>query len=305
MCIRDRVNRALGGLLERALSVGVDPVTDAARHVRLPGSLNTKSERTVGWWPQMLVDGSGVAVYTLAELAETMRLQDAPRKLVAKREPTSAKHPKKARGWAARCHNYLEDFEALMRLRNGGFDKGMRECAALLYGYILKLNGYAIEDAMLEVSIMAARCRPPLPQDSVRKQVKSAYSRRWAFNAYSHDRIARDLAITELEALGLKHFPAAPQYREATPVPTTTPQRTAEVRQQRDEALLRIVDERGIAPSNREMAAILQAHGFQISAAGVSLDYKRLGVKTARNLQHERAEARRRESRIQLRIPMN
>lgn len=301
-----RVNRALGGLIERALSVGVDPVTDAARHVRLPGSLNTKSERTVGWWPQMLVDGSGVPVYELTELAASMRLQDAPRKLVAKREATSGKHPKRARGWAARCHNYLEDFTALMRLRNGGFDKGMRECAALLYAYILKLNGYAIEDAMLQVSIMAARCRPPLPQDSVRKQVKSAYSRRWAFNAFSHDRIARDLAITELEKLGLKHFPVAPQYRAATPVPTTTPQRTAEVRQQRDEALMRIVDERGgIAPSNREMAAILQAHGFQIGAAAVSMDYKRLGVKTARNLQHERAEARRRGNRIQLCIPMN
>jgi hypothetical protein len=97
---------------------------DAARHLRIAGSINTGSETTVEWWIQG-ANHSGY-IHSLPELAKLFRATPTRRhhgELVAHT-------PAKRRGWVALNSRRLRDFNTLRALR-GGFSEGCRNNAAI------------------------------------------------------------------------------------------------------------------------------------------------------------------------------
>jgi hypothetical protein len=101
-------SRIQNAIIERLLPLGADMAArDAARHLRIPGSLNSGAEKTVEWWIQG--EGNSGYVYTLPELAKLFKAIPTRRhhgELVAH-------NPAKRRGWVALNARRLRDFNAL------------------------------------------------------------------------------------------------------------------------------------------------------------------------------------------------
>jgi hypothetical protein len=116
---------------------------DAARHLRIPGSLNTGSETNVEWWIQG-ANESGY-VYTLPQLAKLFKAIPTKRH----HGEVVAHNPAKRRGWVELNAKRLRDFNMLRALR-GGFSEGSLPSAAKTWNLVQALTSAA--------SGKAARC---------------------------------------------------------------------------------------------------------------------------------------------------
>jgi hypothetical protein len=158
--------RIQNAIIELLLPLGADMAArDAARHLRIPGSLNTTSETNVEWWVQGC-NQSGY-VYSLPQLVKLFKAIPSRRhhgELVAH-------NLAKRRGWVALNARRLRDFNVLRSLRGGGFSEGCRNNAAKVYAWLLRCNALGSADVYGMVSAMAGQCHPPLPVSSVKDAV--------------------------------------------------------------------------------------------------------------------------------------
>jgi hypothetical protein len=276
-----KINRALG---ERLRHLGADKAaTDAARYIRVPGSLHMETENDVRWWIQG--NGESSYSYTLKQLAEFLSIKICKR-LPAEERALAECAGRPPRGNRARGHlkakqNKLAVFDTLISLRAGGFQQGQRNNAAWMYAMVLRQNGVQRCDAYLKIQEIASNCTPPLSTAECAAAMKTGYKP--AMRRLSYHRMADVLQVTPHEAeiiaqaIG-KPFPPSATYGEW--VPSTTIQghhKRGSARQTRREAISAIVGEIAELPSLREMQHFLFERGIEASHVTIRTDYRILG----------------------------
>jgi hypothetical protein len=287
-----KIQKAIG---EKLSILGADlQAQDAARHIRVPGSLHTGSEKYVRWWIQGM--GTSGFTYELAELAQFFSVQVRKLNPQIRRvfnEAGKEKNRSKRKGWEALNARRLRDFVDLKAMRGGGFNRGCRNRAAMLYAWLLRCNGWTRSDATHEVIMMSAECHPPLTASQCRDAVKTGFGR--TIRKVTDQSIADWLTVTPAESASLEKTPSAsrfgtPKQVRAKPVRGTAPK-------QRHLAILEIVNEMdGKVPPCRQMVGLLAERGIYAGHVSIAADYRRLQLKTERIHQKEaKSDAARRQ----------
>ena len=265
-------SRIQAAIVERLLPLGADMAArDAARHLRIPGSLNSGSETNVEWWTHG-ANESGY-IYTLPQLAKLFRA------ILTKRHHREiiAHNPAKRRGWVALNAKRLRNFNALRALR-GGFSDGCRNNAAKIYAWLLRANGVPRSDVLGLLTDMGEQCRPRLSK----AEIKNA----WKYNKIRRMKdqtIADWLDVTQAEAEMMEGLPPARRFNCCVDPPAPMPRELQrQVVQDRRAAIQAIIAEVGRVPPVRKMARLLSNKGFRCNHQTAFKDYKALGIKWER-----------------------
>ena len=268
----DLYGRIQQAIIERLLPLGADlAARDACRHIRLPGSLHSESEKTVEWWIQG-ANESGY-VYTLNELAERLRATPVHRH----GREIIAHNPAKRRGWVALNARRLRDFNTLRALR-AGFSEGCRNNAAKIYCWLLRANGM-VYDAYGLTDYMGKECHPSLSKS----EVKAAFQYSKKMRRMKDQTISDWLNVTAAESELLEGFPPAGRLPLAPArVPIASIRQTVAARRAAIQAILAEV---GYVPTVRAMSGLIQAKGFRGNPRTVLTDYKSLGVMSDRTME--------------------
>lgn len=288
---RDLYFRIQASIVERLSALGCDPsAKDAARYMRVPGSLHTRSERQVEWWLQG--QQGKVYSYTLEDLALAFDVSlDPPKRIVSKAfENGELKQPNKRKGWEALNHRRLRDFQALRGMRQR-FYEGNRNHAALIYAWLLRRTGLPRSVVEMEVEHLASECSPRLTSRESRGAVNSAFKRgKGALTRFREQTISDWLDVKPNEAEFLEGFPPASRFglRRLKPSPTPPDGKPAAHRRQ---LLQEIIGTLGYIPSYRTLAAKLSDAGHPISHVQVLSDCRQMGLESERS---KRARERRR-----------
>ncbi len=285
-----RLQRAI---CTRLNALGSDPCArDAARYLRVPGSLHTGSEQYAQWW----IQGDGPRAYSYS-LAELSRLFDVVPPIRHYREvvaisPTKSEAAR--RGWVALNARRLAEFNLIREFR-GGFSKGRRNHAALIYAWVLRCNNVPRHEASACLRKMALECRPGLALYEWNGAIKTAYG--WKRVKMLDQTIADQLGVTpeEVEALGLRLPPAGG--RQGPPLPEPSEVRAKSI-QDRRAAITQIIAELGWIPPTRDMGRRLIEAGFRGNHRTVQMDYAALKVESGRT-RAERAEVERKYAESQ------
>lgn len=275
-------------IFSRLSTLGADPVAkDAARYCRVPGSLHTGSEQYAQWW----IQGEGPAAYSysLPQLCQLFGVE-APVRHAKERAaidcPDKEKH---RRGWKALNARRLSQF-SLLRSMRGGFSQGTRNSAAMIYAWLLRVNGVPRHDAAVEVNIMGSECRPPLTPAECRGAVKTGFGPRMA--RMLDQTISDRLEVTVNEAVTIECLPASKFIVDAPAAPTVPAASEIQARTilERREAITRIIAELGTIPPLREMGRRLIVAGFSGSPRTIFLDYQALRIESNRTRASREAE---------------
>lgn len=262
-------SRIQAAIIERLLPLGADMAArDAARHLRVPGSLNTGSETNVEWWIQG-ANESGY-VYTLPQLATLFKAISTRRhhgELVAH-------NPAKRRGWVALNARRLRDFNTLRAMR-GGFSQGCRNNAAKVYAWLLRANAIPKADVLGLVTVMGEQCRPRL----TRAEIKDAW-RYTRLHWMKDQTISNWLNVTAAESEALEGLPPA----GTTAQPARIITKASKVSDRRA-AVQAVISQFGRVPPVREMGTILKAKGYAGNHQTVYADYMAIGIKWERTKQ--------------------
>lgn len=290
----------LFGRLETAIGrtfahLGADSkAKDAARIVRLAGSVNSKVGERVFWLPQF-VNGR-MAFYTLDDLALAFNVTvpapirqaltpavladtTSPAPTVTtwrwrERDPSRPVDPRRQAAARARIRAYwqhaLADFLTLRRLRGERFP-GCRQNAAFVFALLLRRNGVA--PAVVYDEVLKFAHETGLTADE-RGAAEHAIrqSERYAAGCPSFRYFADQLNVTRDESVHLAKFPPA----------HTQPPAPAVVRHQRTTAarraeLKRFVESCAFIPTLDAATAHLTAAGFPVSRVTVHADFRREG----------------------------
>lgn len=178
------VNRGLHERLAGLLPVD-RPAHDAARVLRTPGSINSKSGETVNYTALLVRNSRNPSgTYTLGELADAvgvpyLTLEDEDRKAIGYKAPRS-RNPNNRKGYRALAQYLASDIEAIFQFRP--WETGSRRRKLSIYAALLKQAGKSHDVAMLSCSELANNCSPrypdlPMgaPSPSVREIVTAAY----------------------------------------------------------------------------------------------------------------------------------
>ena len=268
-------------------------VQSPVRYVRLPGSLNTKSETEISWQVQT-DDQCSMPRYSLRELWKATAKHYSPPIASAPvddaqpwsyRERSSGRNGKRAlrdRRW--------RDFEKLHAIR-GEFSKGCRNSAIFYQSLLLRDHGEPISAALAKAHALNNGCGRPLRSSEMKASVCSAYKRngsKWQYWHWTDRKFADDMRITPAEAEHLECKTVATKYQK-TPPPCKY-QRPAISRKQqetsrignRQQAILEIVERRaGDVPASREMATLLAKQGINTSHMTIARDYQMLSLSSS------------------------
>jgi hypothetical protein len=215
-------------LHRRLAHLGADSnASNAVRYIRIPGSLNTKSETLVAWEVQV-DDACHVPRYRLSELQEWLGI--AHTATPESKEPgphtpgdATVKAKRGRPGWEALRTRRFKDFLALWQMR-GSFRRGChRNNAVFYYSLLLAQHGIPIQKALAAAEQLNASCRPPLEQSTIRFSVKSAYSHK--YKKWYDQTIADWLDITPEEASKLQCKATATRFHVEADVPEPKPKR--------------------------------------------------------------------------------
>jgi len=203
-------NRALVQRLQD-FHLPADPkAIDAARVLRVPGSIHRKAMRRVGYVIQLDEHGKGFT-YTLPELAAALDLNsiscdlpDQARRLARpatyRRAKEKGKAPLRSHGVTALNSQRAQDLLTLSTWRGGFLKRGAkypdgstspgRKWALSLYANFLRGSGVDQAEALAAVLSMASTMRPPYPSDTpdqdppietiVAAEYAEAKRRRWS-----------------------------------------------------------------------------------------------------------------------------
>jgi hypothetical protein len=269
-----RINVALA---TRLRAIGGDPAAvDAARMVRVPGSINTTAKTRVEIMPFHVQDDAGhysVARYTLGGLAEAIGLdlshqRGRPPEDVG-REVSESKRARALAGMQAR---HRKPYNALCRLEElrGGFTKNRHYCLFFL-ALCGVLSGVPDEELTATVTGIGRRMagyKADLFDSDIRSQLRSARRKaRDTKRGLPYAKLIEEFSISadEQAAIGLtRRYRAPKRARQA----------------QTDAAIIRIITtQRGNVPSFREMSQLLAAgEGITLSHMGVKGSYRRLSL---------------------------
>ncbi len=264
-------------LCGRFIDIGADSKSlDPVRVTRIPGSINSKTNRYVEYYKQ--VDSSGRSfLYNLYQMEDMLGfknsrststdsgLKPSPKKRMQRKATVPPQTYKQKR---------VDDLRTLEKLR-GGFQDGCRNNALLTYIFCLKNNGANEEFLQNEAKRMADNCHPPLKEAEIGGDLKSA--RQWS--KLKDSTIAGWLEISIKEASNLKQLKSADYYREKEKTPSVNPQIAIK---QRHNRIRKIVHEKSILPAVREMESMLKPYGIHASHMTIQRDYKALNIDSGR-----------------------
>jgi len=278
-----KINRALNELL-RTRKLPADPAAiDAARVLRVHGSIHRATNKRVAYWLRADERGKGF-VYTLPELSAFLKLPDpggelpaGTRALARPAQYRKVKHlgsaPLRSNGAKALNALRAQDLRTIEQWRGGFLKRGMkhpdghtspgRKRLLTLYANFLRGSG-ANQPATLEaLRAMAANMKPPYPSDSpgddpIESLVTAEYSTR-ARRRWSNAKLLPLLGITadlarELDLKTIRPKEVASESDLARPT-------HAELMEQRREFARQYVERYGL-PTGRALAHIYKAHGF-------------------------------------------
>jgi hypothetical protein len=266
-------------------SVGADPgAVDAARIVRIPGSINSKNGAPV----KVLWPATGAPVfYTLRRLVALLGLKPPAQstldwalinratKALLRRTSKGSSQSTKVNPWTKVNRQRLLQFQELWKLRNG-FSAGLRAYAALIYARLLTTCGASPTKVRADVTLLGQHCKPPLTPAEINGAVKSGTQRR--SNSIANATISSWLQITWNEHIALKSTfgryawkPAAGQQ-----IPLTKAQ-------SRRQMIQRIVKKHGML-SVRNMAGLLSKTLHAVSPTQVAKDYRALKLTRAQGM---------------------
>jgi hypothetical protein len=259
------------------VDIGCDPLgTDAARHIRMDGSLNTKSEELVRWW--MWGRGNSAVSYTLKDLATFFQIptEKPVPVLIDVTGGEDKRYPKRARGHKAAGQTKVKVIELLFTTRNG-FTKGHRNRALFLYAMALRGAHVSEQGARLKVLALSTECRPTIRPGEANDVVHSAFNQKKS--RLSYQTIADDLTVTaeeakELSTLTKKPFPAASHFPQSAFASKTMG------RQATRRAAIQEIIQGGLVPSYREMQELLAAESIECSYVTVKSDYAALEIES-------------------------
>ena len=275
-------------IIERLRHVGCDPqASDAARHIRIHGSLHTGSESIVQWLLQRGNAGRPYA-YTLEELAVFFEVATKPPRragLPADQVGERKIVPKRRNGSIQRNKNTLAAFIALMERRGGGFDKGCRNRAAYLFALLLKKNGFPMPEALDRVTEMGRRCRPALLPNECQSTVKSVFKKKYWVPGFAKMADLFDITPEEADIMSRYTRTRSPHATGfgANPESPRKVSRREQLQRTRWAEIRRIIDEVGHVPSTRKMQICLTRAGFDVSHVTISSDYAALGFQGLRS----------------------
>lgn len=268
------VNSALGERI-RAVSAGLNVdrgSIDAARLMRVPGSVNTKAGLNVIFSFHAAPERPGGLVYTLNELAQWVGLsteRPIPRERII---PHPDRPNRPARAWAQRRVNELE---RLIQHRSP-ITEGERHEVIFNAVRVLRGAGYSPGDALAYIlDLSRNHCSPPYPDNEARHQVKSVYEVRTKKYWIANTTLARSLNVTpaEIQTLGLESI--TPDYVSGRRYSTAPAKKAARLEFIRGLNL-------ATAPgwSNATVRAQLDAAGLKCSHGTVVSLLRELGIQT-------------------------
>lgn len=285
-------SRAKHYLLQRAIAdrlveLGVDAAAhDLARSTRVPGSVNSKTNRPVRW--NISAEGDRLLGFTLNELAEQLGVNLAPvddpppprpkPDLVLRANVNPVFSAAGKRGWRVTWTNLLNDLELLRRLR-GGFQIGTRNHAALLHAICWRRLGFNDLDIAARLEVLNRSMTPPLYPSELRDALATARrpGPRGKANrpiGLRYASVATRLRVTREEANLLNHLPPARGRRKA-------PQTRADQIAERRDIVLDLCREGGSVPTVRAIAARLRDMGLHASLRTIVLDLDAIGPSLA------------------------
>lgn len=168
-----QLNKALQA---RLAGLAPDPIAfDAARVLRVPNSIHSKTGHRVRYWAQY-DENMGMPIYTMKELSGLLGVPLAhDEKIIdqkrlygrSTREPGTA--PKKAGNRAAMLKMRLKDYFTIEQIHMGRrghtWTQGHRRRALSYMALFLLNNGYSRTDAIKAVNRSAENCLPQYPSD--------------------------------------------------------------------------------------------------------------------------------------------
>lgn len=240
--IAESVNRAI---FKKFAHLWADPrVTDCARVMRVPGSLNSAAGRRVTFF--RLADRT----YSLPELANAFGLKADKTDLRPERR-NEPRNQRRVQAGLQRWRLPLQGFRDLWKLR-GRFSRGTRHCAVYYYAMLLRKVRTAEPQIVAECRKLGASCSPALEWTEIERCINSSEAIR---SRVSNATLARSLKISPAEKSALTNW-----FR-VKPVRQTRAQRSARISAQiarRRASLAQIRDSAGPAYSLREMERELQ-----------------------------------------------
>jgi hypothetical protein len=302
------INRALNERL-RTHQLPADPAAiDAARVLRVPGSIHRKAQRSVYYVIQLDIHGKGF-VYTLPELADFLHLPaldgELPEKTRALAKPSKYRRVKekgKAPGRAAGAKSLnakrAQDLLLIQAWRGGFIKRGMkypdghnscgRRFMLTLYANFLRGSGENQETAAQALHSMAENMRPPYPSDPlpddqpIEEIIQAEYSTK-SRRRYANKTLCKLLGITETAILenelnNLQTIMPESMERERA---QALPSQSDLIQERRDFALW-YIQKNGII-SARKLADIYKLHRFPgANHETANQDLNALGFKQVR-----------------------
>jgi hypothetical protein len=249
-------------LIERFSALGADrKVKDAARIMRVPASVNSKSGSTVQFYRWL--DAPRLA---LTEFSKHLGIRPRPTSLAFHPDGDAAASMRGRQGAAARWRRALAMFDQLAKIR-GEFRQGDRRHAVLIYAQLLRRNHF--DNSEILRRCLELRLSPPLPKPQIESRVKEALaivSRRSYKSSLSYCGMAKFLQVTEQERSRLGDW--------LDPKPTRNDKKTKQQTMVESELTsLGCRHDRSHWPSTRRMADRLAQQGVSVSHCTVSRIY--------------------------------
>ena len=289
-------NRVQRAIFDRLAGLCADADSLDVVHVcRIPGSMNTRAGRRVGY--VALLDTNGkVPAYTQREMCGflSIPLRTLPDEIraICSPEEEEARRLRAMPGSIGRYRLALAQFDAIRAMR-GGFREGTRWRACRALAMFLtrsrRQHGMTDEAMRAEVLQVASECRTadgnaslPLPEDE-------------AIDAWNKGRvrgpgnprnvvIAAWLDVTPDESAQLPSWPAAPRFGDVPADPP--PPGRAELRERRRELIRLCVTGRRTFPTLVQLAAALEPYGVTASPLTLLRDLAALGLDNPRGRAH-------------------
>ncbi|MGC2110249.1 MAG: hypothetical protein WA655_12080 [Candidatus Korobacteraceae bacterium] len=278
----EKVNRAMAAWLA---DLGADAsVHDAARVIRLPFSINSRTGRPVIYHLQQGPSGQ-IPTSTLTGLSSYFRLdrrvasifpanrafQQAARNSHGSRQTISTLNPKRSewgrQGQRRRFQKELAGLRNLERLRRG-FCEGERSNAVFIQSLLLRFLRHAQAQVETQALILGSRCRPPLPQQKCLAMAAAPHTAKYTRFPWTRRKILRELGVTPGELHQI------PQWKvKQKRCPANSEKRT----RNRRELVLRAAQENGPL-SLSQMQSHLWAAGYSVSRETINRDYAALGI---------------------------
>jgi hypothetical protein len=277
----ERINKAL---IEQLLRVAPDrSAYDAARILRIPGSIHSKAKKTVSYQMPLYEDGKP-KTYSLKELASFLRVPLKESKVLPSTRKTKVKGkaPERAKGLMSLYLKRLTDI-VTVEAHTGGFKQGRRRRSIFAFCVLLRGAKRNKRDALLLCYEMAGRCDPPYPTDEKDVSVKSIVDEIFglqksgkqiikpSFKIYSNAQLCRLYGITESLAKSLDLLTIKP-----LEIDIQEPKPRAIKKKIRIQALQELIDIHGKGYGCRKFVEALSKRGIKTNRQTVNEDLKGL-----------------------------